>query len=97
MANFDELCSPTINGFSETSSPSPDYIESATFSIEKYMKGKQSKLTIEEMKSLLPKDSVAALDFQYEYPQERVENMDCLLYTSPSPRDKRQSRMPSSA
>ena len=24
-------------------------------------------------------------------------NMDCLLYTSPSPRDKRQSRMPSSA
>ena len=25
------------------------------------------------------------------------ELMDCLLYTSPSPRDKRQSRMPSSA
>ena len=25
------------------------------------------------------------------------ENDDCLLYTSPSPRDKRQSRMPSSA
>ena len=25
------------------------------------------------------------------------EAMDCLLYTSPSPRDKRQSRMPSSA
>ena len=24
-------------------------------------------------------------------------SMDCLLYTSPSPRDKRQSRMPSSA
>ena len=24
-------------------------------------------------------------------------NKDCLLYTSPSPRDKRQSRMPSSA
>ena len=26
-----------------------------------------------------------------------VEDGDCLLYTSPSPRDKRQSRMPSSA
>ena len=26
-----------------------------------------------------------------------VENYPCLLYTSPSPRDKRQSRMPSSA
>ena len=30
-------------------------------------------------------------------PAECAENMDCLLYTSPSPRDKRQSRMPSSA
>ena len=26
-----------------------------------------------------------------------AEHSDCLLYTSPSPRDKRQSRMPSSA
>ena len=26
-----------------------------------------------------------------------ARTMDCLLYTSPSPRDKRQSRMPSSA
>ena len=26
-----------------------------------------------------------------------VDDIDCLLYTSPSPRDKRQSRMPSSA
>ena len=28
---------------------------------------------------------------------ERLDKMVCLLYTSPSPRDKRQSRMPSSA
>ena len=28
---------------------------------------------------------------------ERLQGRDCLLYTSPSPRDKRQSRMPSSA
>ena len=26
-----------------------------------------------------------------------IKLMDCLLYTSPSPRDKRQARMPSSA
>ena len=35
-----------------------------------------------------------------EHPAEgggREEEEDCLLYTSPSPRDKRQSRMPSSA
>ena len=28
---------------------------------------------------------------------EALEHLGCLLYTSPSPRDKRQSRMPSSA
>ena len=28
---------------------------------------------------------------------EAVRTVPCLLYTSPSPRDKRQSRMPSSA
>ena len=28
---------------------------------------------------------------------QHVKTMGCLLYTSPSPRDKRQSRMPSSA
>ena len=28
---------------------------------------------------------------------KKVNNNNCLLYTSPSPRDKRQSRMPSSA
>ena len=29
--------------------------------------------------------------------QIKDKSSDCLLYTSPSPRDKRQSRMPSSA
>ena len=29
--------------------------------------------------------------------QQLARSPDCLLYTSPSPRDKRQSRMPSSA
>ena len=31
------------------------------------------------------------------FPHLRHLNIPCLLYTSPSPRDKRQSRMPSSA
>ena len=30
-------------------------------------------------------------------PKDAEQNISCLLYTSPSPRDKRQSRMPSSA
>ena len=33
----------------------------------------------------------------YETLMEEVKNCDCLLYTSPSPRDQRGSRMPSSA
>ena len=34
---------------------------------------------------------------QSEHPRSKVQYSSCLLYTSPSPRDKRQSRMPSSA
>ena len=41
------------------------------------------------------------LDMENDYDTELVtkppQNNTCLLYTSPSPRDKRQSRMPSSA
>ena len=34
----------------------------------------------------------------YPFQEKLIQNFhDCLLYTSPSPRDKRQSRMPSSA
>ena len=34
---------------------------------------------------------------EYFYSKKKEELPTCLLYTSPSPRDKRQSRMPSSA
>ena len=37
------------------------------------------------------------LDAAKEFKVEAKRNKACLLYTSPSPRDKRQSRMPSSA
>ena len=37
------------------------------------------------------------LPVNYQDEQEMVRDMDCLLYTSPSPRDDRRSRMPSSA
>ena len=40
----------------------------------------------------------AATEVAAEVEAESYEELiDCLLYTSPSPRDKRQSRMPSSA
>ena len=34
---------------------------------------------------------------EIHYKENILKANDCLLYTSPSPRDKRQSRMPSSA
>ena len=44
----------------------------------------------EDITNLLEFDDQSAVDIDIEY-------TTCLLYTSPSPRDKRQSRMPSSA
>ena len=49
-----------------------------------------------------PQDSDATLRIGFKRshganPIEKSEIYSCLLYTSPSPRDKRQSRMPSSA
>ena len=37
------------------------------------------------------------IDEEHRFGVRHKEHMNCLLYTSPSPRDKRQSRMPSSA
>ena len=36
-------------------------------------------------------------DFDYDKAREMVKGKTCLLYTSPSPRDRTRSRMPSSA
>ena len=42
-------------------------------------------------------DKLLAIRVIYMYICVNVQCSTCLLYTSPSPRDKRQSRMPSSA
>ena len=43
-------------------------------------------------------DGKIRLTWRYGFPTKEIQMSDiCLLYTSPSPRDKRQSRMPSSA
>ena len=52
--------------------------------------------------TILPAAGVSLLvgNLAYSHLAQRLaaqERRDCLLYTSPSPRDKRQSRMPSSA
>ena len=43
------------------------------------------------------KNKVNNVSFNIENEGDIVCLLGCLLYTSPSPRDKRQSRMPSSA
>ena len=51
-----------------------------------------------EEKAILSKlKEVKRLDHFVERDQEVIHNLICLLYTSPSPRDRTRSRMPSSA
>ena len=42
-------------------------------------------------------DRIVSATEEFEDESEREKFVDCLLYTSPSPRDQRGSRMPSSA
>ena len=43
------------------------------------------------------KEEIGKLVERSRKAQKQIENYTCLLYTSPSPRDQRGSRMPSSA
>ena len=64
-------------------------------------------LLVQKVRNLVPKnfmdllvefETVAAgADVEVVASQDDAASSSCLLYTSPSPRDKRQSRMPSSA
>ena len=55
------------------------------------VKARHVQLIVDVLKSKLGSTSDAL------FPHSQVNFNPCLLYTSPSPRDKRQSRMPSSA
>ena len=48
-----------------------------------------------EVSKVMPE--INSLTYRGYAAQDLCEYCSCLLYTSPSPRDKRQSRMPSSA
>ena len=54
---------------------------------------------LQRLRSLLegPLVLLKGLEVAQLYPEPWQRDFICLLYTSPSPRDKRQSRMPSSA
>ena len=56
-------------------------------------------LNFEEMRTYVPGDDVRTIDWKVTARTGRahVRVYTCLLYTSPSPRDAHESRMPSSA
>ena len=62
------------------------------------MKSDERRQAIKRQREQLIQDLEAAYMAAFDRLGElEGEVGDCLLYTSPSPRDKRQSRMPSSA
>ena len=67
-------------------------------STDKPLKGKElDELNVVKNGTVVIKDGKIVYAGQHTDDYDATETIDCLLYTSPSPRDKRQSRMPSSA
>ena len=63
---------------------------------EKFVKGYRGKFTAVDISMNLPGDT--KVGFKWDNNSNAYELVtDCLLYTSPSPRDRLKSRMPSSA
>ena len=50
---------------------------------------------VEDVREIFNTPLTGSYNWDYTVADNRIKS--CLLYTSPSPRDKRQSRMPSSA
>ena len=55
------------------------------------------RVAVEKMKKILSSNPEAPLSIECLMDDQDVRSSICLLYTSPSPRDQRGSRMPSSA
>ena len=68
----------------------PTTFNSVAFDGENYWVGRRNR-------SVLRYDAMFNLIEEIDVPFNFGDLRTCLLYTSPSPRDKRQSRMPSSA
>ena len=67
----------------------------AASGLEKFLGGKGANMSVAAARAGSRVSHIGAVGADGRWAQERLT--DCLLYTSPSPRDKRQSRMPSSA
>ena len=67
-------------------------IQSATDAKNKALQNMSHELEGEDLQEITTKDTKSGTKFKV-----RVKDKNCLLYTSPSPRDRTRSRMPSSA
>ena len=78
-------------------------IIAAVFTVAAYYQGRSSEagnlepLVVDVPRKKLTVDPNPEIIFSDDSRKIFKNTQDCLLYTSPSPRDKRQSRMPSSA
>ena len=104
-AGLADFCEIQVSYAIGVAKPTSIFVE--TFNSEKVAKEVIVKLVEEEF-DLRPKSIIEMLDLKRPIYQQTAAyghfgrtdielSWDCLLYTSPSPRDKRQSRMPSSA
>ena len=75
----------TLYGFERDKNPTRSKL------LEKAFQRSQSSATNDQLKE------VVALIEAAKLPRAQEQQEDCLLYTSPSPRDRTRSRMPSSA
>ena len=78
----------------------PNKTDLPTFTIVGVGPGDPSLLTIAAVDAIKKAKVIVfpvSDDNKKSFAAEIVKKYTCLLYTSPSPRDKRQSRMPSSA
>ena len=82
-----ELSGSQLSNIHEVCSESYEFQEKLNLACEKF-----------DLKTLsVGFDPFSSIDKIPNNPKKRYRVMTCLLYTSPSPRDKRQTRMPSSA
>ena len=88
-----------IGGGVDTSAATADYAPRVTrIELATQEEKRQMEQRYEQMAEGIRQEAFAALTQQEQSRlQQQEQDRACLLYTSPSPRDKRQSRMPSSA
>ena len=82
------------------------YIPASSFSKKGFAKNREQALAnrgkVIKVWGYVDSANVFSKEWEDDSPEKwrfhlKAKPWDCLLYTSPSPRDKRQSRMPSSA